>query len=239
MHLHHIDIDVTRAPAPESYPFRLPVIRSTSRIQLTAPVSFFVGENGTGKSTLLRAVARRCRIHIWKPENWTRVEANPFEDRLHEFVEVGWTDGPVPGSYFDAEIARHFAEYLDEWAAADPGMLDYFGGESLLTRSHGESLMAFFRSRYRFRGLYLMDEPETALSPRSLLQLLGLLKAESEKGHAQFVVATHSPILMACPGAEIHSFDHVPVRTIPYEETDHYRLYREFFSDPEGFVGGA
>lgn len=236
MHLTRIAIDVRRSPAPERYPFRLRVLRATGRIDLQSPVSFFVGENGSGKSTLLRAVARRCGIHIWKPDDWTRVDSNPYETRLHEFIAVQWCDGPVPGSYFDAEIARHFAEYLDEWAAADRGMLDYFGGRSLLTQSHGQSLMSFFRARYRYRGLYLLDEPETALSPKSLLKMVRLLQTASAKGHAQFIIATHSPILMACPGAVIYSFDHVPVRTVPYTDTEHYRLYRAFMDDPDSFL---
>lgn len=236
MHLRRIDIDVRKAPAPERYPFRLPVIRDTDRIELEAPVAFFIGENGSGKSTLLRAIARRCGIHIWKPEDWTRVDGNPYEDRLNEFIHVRWADAPVPGSYFEAEIARHFAEYLDEWAATDPGMLDYFGGASLLIQSHGQSLMSFFRSRYRFRGLYLLDEPESALSPKSLLEMVRLLRNESTKGHAQFIIATHSPILMACPGAVIYSFDHAPIRTVAYAETEHYRLYRAFMFDPGAFL---
>jgi len=92
--------------------------------------------------------------------------------------------------------------------------------------------MAYFRSRYRIPGLYLLDEPETALSPRSQLQLLELLQAMSAAGHAQFIVATHSPILLACPGARLSSFDHIPVKRVRYEETDHYRIYRDFLENP-------
>jgi predicted ATPase len=108
-------------------------------------------------------------------------------------------------------------------------MLDYFGGKSLITQSHGQSLMSYFTSRYQRKGIYFLDEPETALSPKSQLGLLQILKQMGDAGHAQFIIATHSPILLACPGAEIFSFDSIPILTITYEETDHYLVYRDFF----------
>jgi predicted ATPase len=117
---------------------------------------------------------------------------------------------------------------LDEWAATDAGQLEYFGGKSLLTQSHGQSIMSFFRARYAIKGLYLLDEPETALSPRTQLTLLDLLEKMSAAGHAQFVIATHSPILLSCPGATIYSFDSVPIAPIRYRETDHYKIYKDF-----------
>jgi predicted ATPase len=96
--------------------------------------------------------------------------------------------------------------------------------------------MSFFKARYKFRGLYLLDEPETALSPRSQLELLQVLKDNSEAGHAQFIIATHSPILMACPGATIYSFDEIPVKGIDYEKTEHYRIYRDFMADRSKYL---
>ena len=121
-------------------------------------------------------------------------------------------------------------------ALPDPGQLKYFGGSSLVTKSHGQSLMAYFRARYQVEGLYLLDEPETALSPKSQLELLGLLDRMSRQGHAQFIVATHSPILLACPGATIYSFDRIPLEPVSYEETEHYRIYRSFMQDPTEYL---
>jgi predicted ATPase len=193
----------------------------------------FVGENGTGKSTLLEAVARRAGIHIWNSGR-ASLEHNPFQHRLHEFMEVEWASGPVPGSFFSARIFQEFAENLDTFARADPGQLRYFGGRSLVSQSHGESLLSFFRSRYAIKGLYLLDEPETALSPRSQLALARLLVQAAAQGHAQFLVCTHSPILMACPGALLYSFDSAPLRTIGYETTSHFQVFREFMADPAG-----
>jgi predicted ATPase len=96
--------------------------------------------------------------------------------------------------------------------------------------------MSFFKARYKIKGIYFMDEPETALSPKSQLDLLALLKDMSQAGHAQFIVATHSPILLACPGAKICSFDHVPVKQVDYEETELYRIYKGFMEDRNKYL---
>jgi predicted ATPase len=96
--------------------------------------------------------------------------------------------------------------------------------------------MSYFRNRYQIRGLYLVDEPETALSPRTQLEFVRLLKEMGEQGHAQFIVATHSPILLACPGAHIYSFDEIPVRQVTYEETEHYRLYKGFMNHRDEYL---
>jgi predicted ATPase len=101
-----------------------------------------------------------------------------------------------------------------------------------MTQSHGESLMSFFRSRYRLKGLYLLDEPETALSPKSQLGLLEVMKEAGQGGRAQFVIATHSPLLMAAPHAVIYNFDRTPIRPIEYKDTEHYRIYRDFLQNP-------
>ena len=236
IHLKNVSFALENSPLKDVYPFNLPVFRETERLDFSAPVTFFSGENGTGKSTLLAALAEKCRIHIWEGVERTRFERNPYEKMFYKFISVKWTNGSVPGSYFDSEISKNFAAYLDEWAASDPGILEYFGGKSLMTQSHGQSLMSFFKARYRFKGLYLLDEPETALSPGSQLELLQLLKKLGAAGHAQFIIASHSPILLACPGATIYNFDDTSVKKILYRETDHYRVFRDFMADPDRFI---
>ena len=231
MHLNRIVFFPETYPTTEHYPFNLSVFQKTSNVDLSSPVTFFVGENGTGKSTLLEALAVRCGIHIWRGLERGRYEINHYEKELYKYITVEWTDGFVPGSFFASEIFRNFAESLDEWAAADPGILQYFGGKSLITQSHGQSLMSFFRSRFQIKGLYLLDEPETALSPKTQLQFLKILENMSKAGHAQFIIATHSPILLACPGAEIYNFDTIPVTPIDYKETEHYRIYKELLKE--------
>jgi len=236
MHLKNVRFHPDRYPTREHYPFNLEVFHDTPELVFDTPVTMFVGENGTGKSTLLEALTRVCAIHIWREGGRTRYSANPYEDKLYRGISVEWTDGIVPGSFFGSSVFRDFARILDEWAATDPGQLDYFGGRSLLTQSHGQSIMSFFRARYAIRGLYLLDEPETALSPKTQIELLKLLTTTATAGHAQFLIATHSPILLACPGATIYSFDHSPICPIGYEETDHYRLYGAFMRDRHAYL---
>ena len=161
-----------------------------------------------------------------------RAVRNPYERKLPSYISVKWTDGRVPGSFFGSSVFQEFARILDEWAASDPGQLKHFGGESLLTQSHGQSIMSYFKARYGIKGLYFLDEPETALSPRTQLELLDVVKRMGQAGHAQFIIATHSPILMSCPGATIYSFDSNPIEPIEYEQTDHYRVYRDFMNTP-------
>jgi len=231
MHLKALTLHPEKYPTEEHYPFNLPLFRQTERVVFDTPVTLFAGENGTGKSTLLQAVARACNIHIWRDAGRRRYRSNPHEETFHRYISVEWGNGRVPGSFFGSAIFQDFAEILDEWASADPGQLKYFGGESLVTKSHGQSLMAFFRARYRIEGLYCLDEPEAALSPKSQLELLELLGEMSEAGHAQFIIATHSPILLACPGARIYRFDGSPVQTVAYEETSLYQIYANFMAD--------
>ncbi|MFZ7111686.1 MAG: AAA family ATPase [Desulfatiglandales bacterium] len=231
MHITKVMFYPEKFPNHQVYPFNQAVFQQTRELVFSSPLTFFVGENGTGKSTLLKALVHKCGIHIWRDTERRRFDHNPYEEDLYKYIDVKWSDGRVPGAFFSSEIFRYFAQYLDEWAAAGPAILDYFGGKSLMTQSHGQSLMSYFKTRYRIKGLYIVDEPETALSPRSQLELLKVLEEMSGAGHAQFIVATHSPILMACPGAEIYDFNAVPIEPISYEETAHYQVYKGFFEN--------
>ncbi|MEA3400421.1 MAG: AAA family ATPase [Armatimonadota bacterium] len=236
MHLKSATFDPERYPTTEHYPFNLPVLRPKTTLEFTDPVTLFVGENGSGKSTVLRALARRCGIHMWRHAPTRRARHNPYEDRLGEFISIEWRAGSVPGSYFASEVFNDFAMILDEWATEDAGQLKYFGGESLLTQSHGESLMSFFEARYQVRGLHFLDEPETALAPSTQLELLKLLAEMSCRGHAQFIIATHSPIILACPMSTLLSFDGGSIHSVAYEDTEHYRVYRDFMAAPASYV---
>ncbi len=234
LHLKRVDLLIDQFPTRDHYPFNMDILQRTQRLEFHSSVTFFIGENGSGKSTLLEALARRCQIHIWSGVEYSRAEPNPYEGMLFLYLQVEWRDGIVPGSFFSSQIFRNFAQLVDMWEADNPGQIDYFGGKSLLTQSHGQSLMSFFKSRYKIRGLYLLDEPETALSPKSQLELLQLLHEMGTRGEAQFIIATHSPILLACPEAIIYSFDHIPPKTIPYEDTEHYKIYKDFMNNPKG-----
>jgi predicted ATPase len=235
MHLNTVTLHPEKFPTRDHYPFNLEFVQATPSVKFCAPVTFFVGENGSGKSTLLDAITRKCGIFIWQGMHRPRFKASPYEQDLYKTIEIVWNKGRVPGSFFGSRIFNNFARILDEWLTMDPGLLAYYGGKSLMAQSHGQSLMAFFESRFKIKGLYILDEPETALSPKSQLQLLELLDGMSRAGHAQFIIATHSPILLACPGAAILSFDAVAVQPIQYEDTDHYRIYKEFMADPKNY----
>lgn len=227
-HIRSITLHHDQYPTADHYPFTLPIFRQTRHLAFDTATSLFVGENGTGKSTLLEALARASGVHIWRRPAGERIQVNHYEEELHKYLGLDWSNGRVPGGFFGSDSFADFADLIDEWAAADPGQLTHFGGESLVTQSHGQSTMSYFRARYRIPGIYFLDEPETALSPRSQLELLDIIEENSRAGHAQFFIATHSPILLACTGATIYSFDHMPVSIIDYEETDHYQVYKQF-----------
>lgn len=235
--LEQVNIHSEKFPVLNFYPFKLKIFQNTESVTFKSPVTLFIGENGTGKSTLLKAIAYRCGIHIWQSEFNLRCEKNPYEEDLYKTISVQWgKQGMVPGSFFGSQIFSHFAKNLEEWALNDTQMLNYFGGKSLITQSHGQSLMSYFQSRYTIKGLYFLDEPETALSPSSLIDLLNLLIKISRQGHAQFIIATHSPFLMACPDAGIYSFDAPVIEPIAYEDTAYYRIYKNFMANPDAFI---
>ncbi|HUU75928.1 MAG TPA: AAA family ATPase [Methanoregulaceae archaeon] len=238
MHVKSIRLLPHTFPTRQYYPFNLEIFNKTDCIKFFRPVTFFIGENGSGKSTLLKAIARHCNIHIWEEEARSRYNPNKYEDELTQSIKIEWNGEKVPGSFFASEIFRHFAEILDEWARADPGSLTYFGDASLMEKSHGQSHMAFFENRFKIKGLYLLDEPENALSPKMQLELLKLLRRFTSTGNAQFIIATHSPILLAYPDADIYSFDYIPIRKVEYEDTDYYRIYRDFLNNRNSYLSG-
>ena len=236
MHLRRITILKDQFPTKDYYPFNLEIFNNAEGLDFTSPVTIFTGENGTGKSTLLEALSRKCNIYIWEGEHRPRHKNNPYDRSMYSAINVEWTDGPVPGSFFSSDVHKHFSALLDEWAISNPGLFEYFGGKSLVTQSHGQGILSFFRARYKIKGLYIMDEPETALSPASQIELVNILKEMAMQKHAQFILATHSPILMACPGAKLFNFDNNTITETTYYETEHYRIYKDFMEDCSRYI---
>ena len=231
MHVNKLTIHHEKYPEESIYPFNLINLRNTGEVRFSSNVTFFVGENGSGKSTLIEALARRANIHIWQGFTRSRYKRSKFEDSLYHFISLEWNDGLVPGAFFASEIFRNFSQLLDEWASTDPGVLEYFGGKSLLTQSHGQSHMAFFENRFKLPGVFLLDEPETALSPKTQIEFLNILSRANKQ--AQFIIATHSPILLSLEGAGIISFGHTPLTELAYRNTSHFETYWTFFKQQE------
>ncbi len=236
MHLVKVKINSDDYPTNRCYPFNIPILRETSELIFRRPIAFFMGENGSGKSTLLEAITKKCGIYIWDKPRRHLAHHNPYETRLADYITVTWADGSVPGSLFRAETFRDFADFLDDVALCDPGRLKYHGGHILNTLSHGEAILSYFGGRYHIKGLYFLDEPEAAFSPSSQIKFLKLLQRLEAAGHAQFIMATHSPILLAYPGAQIFSFDSSRIEEVNYEDTTHYKLYKQFFTDRSAFL---
>ncbi len=238
MYITQVALHVERYPTARYYPFNVPALRLTPVLNFNRPVVFFVGENGSGKSTLLEAMTRKCGVHSWDKPKRHLAHQNPYETRLSEYIDVTWAGEHVPGALFRAETFHDLADFLDDVALCDPGRLQYHGGHLLNTLSHGEGMLSYFRGRYGLSGLYFLDEPEAALSPTSQIKFAAILQQVVAQGRAQFVIATHSPILLALPDAQIFSFDEL-IREIAYEDTMHYKVYKQFFADPGAFQAGV
>lgn len=224
-----------RITDPDSFPFSLPAIKSLTKLEFHPKVTFLVGENGSGKSTILEAIAIDCGLN---PEGGSRnfnFATRASHSSLEQYIRIGKTIANPGDSYFlRAESFFNVSteiERLDE----EPGsgrIIDAYGGKSLHEQSHGESFYALFENRFRENGLYLLDEPEAALSPKRQLEFLALLHAYLIHG-GQFVIATHSPIIMAYPEARIYLLDKEGIREVAYTETEHYLITRGFLKDPQ------
>lgn len=208
-------------------------------LKLESPVTFFVGENGSGKSTLLEAMAVLAGFPIAGGGVNDIADSRGVheESLLASHLRMAFTRRPRDGYFFRAELQTHFASLLDA-RDKDPEFsgnpYTRYGGRSLHTLSHGEAFLAVLRNRVD-AGLYLLDEPESALSPQRQLALLALMHSSVEQGTAQFLIATHSPILLTYPGARIVSFDGDRLEPIPLEETSHYQITRGILTSPGSY----
>lgn len=227
-----------RLPSERSFPFDLGFLVNLD-LHFEVPVTFFVGENGSGKSTLLEAIAALCRLPVagggrnelsgnHGPEN---------ESALSRVLRPSFRRQPRDGFFLRAEFAAHFASLLDT-RKSDPDFhgdpYSRYGGRSLHVQSHGEAFLSILQNRVE-EGIFLFDEPEAALSPQRQLALLVLIHGLVERGNSQFIIATHSPLLMTYPGAQIVSFDGLDLRVISLEETSHYQITRGILEQPERY----
>ncbi len=214
-----------KVPSFDEYPFSIPAIGGLSRLEFDQPVTFFVGENGSGKSTLLEAIAILSALN---PEGGSRnfdFATRASHSDLKNYLRLARSPQGIRDAYFlRAESYFNVATEIERL-----GVGEHYGGKSLHEQSHGEAFFKLFTERMGGQGLYLLDEPEAALSPARQLALLSRIHDLIE-ARSQFIIATHSPILLAYPHATIYVLDDGPPRRVAYRETEHFKLTHSFLN---------
>jgi len=233
------NVRVTRDIPAGSYLRDLPVVRGlleTDGLRFTRPVTFIVGENGAGKSTLIEALAISMGFN---PEGGTVNFSFSTEDshsELYEYITVSkGFRRHRDGFFLRAESFYNVAtsiDRMDREGSLGAPVIDSYGGVSLHRQSHGESFMALVKNRFGGSGLYILDEPEAALSPMRQLELMGYID-ELAKNASQFIISTHSPMLITFPGAEVLELADGQIRSVPYGETEHFRVAKRLIEAPE------
>lgn len=219
-------------PDKQEYPFNIPSLQDLHELEFPTNVTFFVGENGSGKSTLLEAIADRCDFNTAGGGRQNLYEVHKAESSLGEYIRLSWLPKISNGFFLRSETFYQFASHID--LIEDPRRYNAFGGKSLHHQSHGESFLALFMNRFKGKAIYLLDEPEAALSPTRQLSLLKIIKDLEHE--AQFIIATHSPILLGYPNATIYSFDQGEIESIRYEDTIHYIVTKRFLDAPQSIL---
>ena len=235
MRLKKITLLKDRVSEPLNYPFSIPTIASLDSLEISSRACFFVGENGSGKSTLLEAIASHYGFGLeggnrnFSPRSTEKVSAI---EPLAKALRLSFTKKTGGGFYLRAESFFNVASHVDLVGASDS-----YGGRSLHDQSHGESFLSLLQNRFTRSGFYLIDEPEAALSPQRQLAFLVILH-DLLRGNdgIQFMIATHSPILLAYPGAQIFSFDGGNIRQITYHESQPFQLVSRFMAAPERYI---
>jgi predicted ATPase len=240
-YLRAVSLDRHAVPSFDRHPFDVPAVRTLDRIELHPEVTFLVGENGSGKSTLLEAIAVAWGLNAEGGSRNFRFGTRPTHSDLHRYLHLSRGAGRAHDGYFlRAESFYNVASEIERIDAADHSQLpalgrpirESYGGLSLHEQSHGESFFALLTERFGGGGLYILDEPEAALSPTRQMAALVRMR-DLVRMRSQFLVATHSPILMAYPGARILLLEEDGMREVAYEETEHYVVTREFLNHPE------
>ena len=235
-YLRRVWLDRARVKDAAAYPFCLPFLARDFDLGFDRAVTILVGENGTGKSTLLEGIAALAGYDEagggkgYMPVDHSRA-IEVMGGTLSQALRASWLPKITNGWFFRAESFFPVARYLDLMARESGGVPPDF-----LSHSHGEGFLRFFDERCRRQGIFIFDEPESALSPSRQIEFLKLLHRMDRSGICQVIMATHAPLLMAYPGAQLLQLTKYGLDPVAVEDTDHYRLLREFWNDPAGFV---
>jgi predicted ATPase len=240
-YLKRIWLDPSRIADRAAYPFCLPLLRDDFELSFDRSITIIVGENGTGKSTLLEGIAVLAGYdEAGGGKGYMPVDHSDALEKmggqLSKALRASWLPKITNGWFFRAESFFSVARYLDKAALDDP-----FGPPppDFLSHSHGEGFLRFFKERCQRQGIFIFDEPESALSPARQIEFLKLMRRMETIGHCQIIMATHSSMLMAYPGAQLLRLSKYGLEPVTVEQTDHYKVLREFCDDPAGFVGAA
>ena len=221
-----------------SYLNKLPVIKYLKRsghLDFSADITFFVGENGTGKSTLLEAIAVAYGFNAEGGSKNFTFSTNETHSELYKYIDLGKRGFAKDGFFLRAESLYNVATNIDDMdklPSFDAPIISGYGGVSLHNQSHGESFLSIVQNRFFGNGLYILDEPEAALSPMRLLTLMAEMDSLVKKD-SQFIIATHSPILMTFPNAQILEFSQNGIESVNYRDTEHFRISKNFLDNPE------
>lgn len=228
--LRRMSLIAERIPQPLRHPFDLPLFaHGDFTLEFHRPITVIVGENGVGKSTLLEAIAGQCGFPMQSgTRNFISDEPAP---PLSRCLRLSWLPKVGTGFFLRAETFFKLASQID-----DLGVVDSYGGRSLHHQSHGESFLALFEHRFGQRGLYILDEPEAALSPARQLRFLQVLRALEKSGNAQVILATHAPMIMAYPGADLLIMTRDGIARGTPADTSHWQILRDFFAAPGQFL---
>jgi predicted ATPase len=235
-YLKRVWLDSSRVTDPAAYPFCLPFLQQGFELDFDHAITIIVGENGTGKSTLLEGIAALAGYDEagggkgYMPVDHSGAVETMGGD-LSDALRAAWLPKITTGWFFRAESFFSVARYLDQ-AAVGAGKIP----PDFLSHSHGEGFLRFFEERCQRQGIFIFDEPESALSPSRQIEFLKLLRRMDRSGICQVIMATHSPMLMAYPGARLLRLSKYGLEPVRIEDTDHYRLMREFWTDPATFI---
>lgn len=230
-YLREIKIKSDESIDRSSYPFNIPTIKDLESLDFHPDVTFFVGENGSGKSTLIEAIAIAMGFNAEGGTKSSIFSTSRTHSVLHKYLKtIKSFKHPKDGYFLRAESFYNLATLMDE-----TGYLTMYGGKSLHQQSHGESFMATLLNKLQGNGLYIMDEPEAALSPSRQMAAVSAIHQLVEE-NSQFIIATHSPILLAYPRSKIYSFSAYGIEEIAYENTEHYAVTRDFLNHHQEMV---